>query len=129
MSVKTILVAHRLAPISDRFAAALADARHAFVQADAADAALAVVQNADTPISLVLLDLGLAEDGIGFVRDLRRAARQPLPIVVFSGSIAAASQVPELAALSIAGYINEHASTAQILPALAPSLSGQFQPA
>jgi uncharacterized protein (TIGR02266 family) len=122
MSVKTILVAHRLAPISDRFAAALADARHAFVQAGTADAALAVVQDPESPISLALVDLELTEDGIGLVRDLRRASREPLPIVVFSGSISGASQIRELAVLNVAGYINEHASTAQILPALAPHL-------
>ena len=122
MSVKTILIAHRQPAISDRFAAALADARHAFVQAATAEAALAAVESAATTVNLMLLDLGLAEDGIGLVRTLRQRSRQPLPIVVFSGSIASASQVPELAALNVAGYINEHASTAQILPALAPHL-------
>ena len=122
MSVKTILVAHRLASISDRFAAALADARHAFVQAPTAAAAVAAVESAATTVNLVLLDLGLAEDGIGLVRALRQKSRQPLPIVVFSGSLTSARQVQDLAALNVSAYINEHASTAQILPALAPHL-------
>jgi uncharacterized protein (TIGR02266 family) len=40
---------------------------------------------------------------------------------VFSGSLASATQVPALSAMNVA-YINEHASTPQILPALAPHL-------
>ena len=122
MSVKTILVAHRQASISDRFAAALADARHAFVQASTADGALAAIESTTAPVNLVLLDLGLAENGVEFVRTLRRRAPGPVPVVVFSGSITSARQVQDLAALNVSAYINEHASTSQILPALAPHL-------
>jgi len=122
MSVKTILVAHRATAIRDRFAAALADARHAYLLAGSAAAVRHAVADETTPISLVLVDLGLAEDGVAFVRELRQLAGRALPVVVFSGSVAAAGQVQALTGLNIAGYINEHASTAQILPALAPHL-------
>ena len=59
MSVKTILIAHRQAAIRDRFAAALADARHAFVTADSEAAVFAAFYKSSEPISLVLVDLGL----------------------------------------------------------------------
>ena len=41
MSAKTILIAHRSAAVRERFAAALADGRHAFVAADTETAARA----------------------------------------------------------------------------------------
>lgn len=118
---KTILIAHRHAPVRDRFAAALADARHDYLTADSEGAAIAAVEPAATPISLALVDLGLAEDGVGFVRALRQR-RPRLPLVVFAGTVGAAEDVRALAALGVAGYLNEHAPTSQILPSLAPHL-------
>ena len=121
ISTKTILIAHRSAAVRDRFAAALADARHAFVsvgtEAEARAAALAPA----SPINLVLVDLGLADDGPAFVRDVRQRPDRVVPVVVFSGSLPSSALVPALAAMNVA-YINEHASTPQILPALAPHL-------
>ena len=46
MSAKTILIAHRQGTVRDRFAAALADARHAFVTADTEGAAKEAVAKA-----------------------------------------------------------------------------------
>jgi uncharacterized protein (TIGR02266 family) len=122
MSAKTILIAHRQAAVRDRFAAALADARHAFVTADSEAAVLNAFTNAPEPISLALVDLGLSEDGVTLIHAVRRSAGRALPIVVFAGTVAAASQVPSLLALHVAGYVNEHAATPQILPSLAPHL-------
>lgn len=122
MSVKTILIAHRHAAVRDRFAAALADARHAFVMAETAGAALSSAADTASPVSLVLIDLGMAEDGAGLVRSLKQAAGRPLPVVVFAGTVSVASQVPALLGLGVAGYVNEHAATPQILPSLAPHL-------
>jgi uncharacterized protein (TIGR02266 family) len=121
MAAKTVIVAHRHAAVRDRFAVALADARHRFVAADSEAAAVAAAGDGDAPPSLALVDLGLADDGAAFVRALRRAAGGPLAVVVFSGSVASAAEVPALDALGV-GYVNEHASTPQILPALAPHL-------
>jgi uncharacterized protein (TIGR02266 family) len=121
-AVKTILVAHHAAAVRERFAAALADARQAYVLADSESAATAAVANAATPISLALVDLGLASDAAAFVRRLRGHAPQTLPVTVFAGSLPSAGLVPDLSAAGVAGYINEHAATPQILPALAPHL-------
>jgi uncharacterized protein (TIGR02266 family) len=45
-----------------------------------------------------------------------------VPILVFSGTIAHADEVRELAALGVVGYVNEYSSTQNIVPALAPHL-------
>jgi uncharacterized protein (TIGR02266 family) len=122
MSVKTILVAHRFAAVRERFAAALADARHAYVMAGSAEAALEAAADRSRPVSLALLDLGLATDGVAFVRALRESSERPMPVVIFSGTVDSAAQVARLSAMNVAGYVNEHAATTQILPSLAPHL-------
>jgi len=122
MSVKTILVAHRFTSIRERFAAALADARHAYVMAESGEAALSAAADISKPVSLALVDLGLAADGVTFVRALRESSGRPIPVVIFSGTVASAAQVAQLSAINVAGYVNEHAATTQILPALAPHL-------
>jgi uncharacterized protein (TIGR02266 family) len=122
MSVKTILVAHRFTTIRERFAAALADARHAYVMAESGEAALSAAADTSKPVSLALVDLGLAADGVTFVRALRESSGRPMPVVIFSGTVASAAQVAQLSTISVAGYVNEHAATTQILPALAPHL-------
>lgn len=120
MSDRTILVAHRLGPVRERFATALADARHTPVPA--ADEASARRAAAGSPISLCLVDLGLAADGVALIRGLREAAGRAVPVVVFSGSVTDARQVAALATMGISGFVNEHAAAPQILPALAPHL-------
>jgi len=119
---KTILIAHRRPEIRDRFAAALADARHEYITAETTEAASAALAPGARPISLALVDLGLAEDGVAFVQALRREGGSALPLVVFAATVTSADQVRALLALNVAGYVNEHASTPQILPALAPHL-------
>lgn len=121
-SAKTILIAHKQAAVRDRFAAALADARHAFVAAGTAEAARRAVADRDVPVSLALVDLGLADQGVAFVRELQQAAGRPLPVVVFAGTVPSAADIPALLTLGVAGYVNEYAATPQILPALAPHL-------
>jgi uncharacterized protein (TIGR02266 family) len=121
IAAKTVLVAHRDVAVRDRFAVALADARHRFVAADTEAAAIAAAGDAEAQPSLALVDLGLAADAAAFVRAMRRAADGALPVVVFAGSVTSAAAVPALDALGV-GYVNEHASTPQILPALAPHL-------
>lgn len=121
-AVKTILVAHQHAAVRDRFAAALADARQAFVLADTDEATRAAIDGPAEAISLAIVDLGLASDAVAFVRALRTLGGASMPITVFSGSVASAALVPALAEAGVAGYISEHAATPQILPALAPHL-------
>lgn len=121
-AAKIILIAHRQSAVRDRFAAALADARHAFVTADTEQAARRAAADATRPVSLALVDLGLADDGVALVRALRHATGRALPVVVFAGTVTAADQIRALAGVHVAGYVNEHAATPQILPALAPHL-------
>jgi uncharacterized protein (TIGR02266 family) len=122
MSVKTILVAHRFATVRERFAAALADARHAYVMAGSGEAALEAAADRANPVSLALLDLGLSSDAVTFVRALRESSGRAMPVVVFSGTVDSAAQVAQLSAMNVAGYVNEHAAATQILPSLAPHL-------
>ena len=122
MSVKTILVAHQDAAVRDRVAAALADAKHECVPAATEDAARVAAADRATAVSLALVDLSLAPDGVAFVRALREAAGRPIPIVVFAGSVPSASEAAALATVPVSGYLNESASLASILPALAPHL-------
>lgn len=121
-AVKTILVAHHQAAVRDRFAAALVDARQAFLLADTEEATRAALEDGVAGISLALVDLELASDGVTFVRAVRTLGGPALPITVFSGSLTSAAVVPALSEAGVCGYVNEHAATAQILPSLAPHL-------
>jgi CheY-like chemotaxis protein len=111
--------------VRERFAAACADAQHAFVMAATAPAARQAGADAARPVHLALVDLGLADagDGIALVHVLARMPEgRPRPVVVFAGSVQSAADIQALNAARIAGYVNEFATTAQILPALAPHL-------
>ena len=119
---KTILIAHRSSDVRDKVAAALADARHEYVTAESAEAAYSAAADTARPVSLVLADLSLTTDPAALLLELRRRAQRPVPVVVFAGSVASGADVPALHAAGVAGYLNEHATTAQILPALAPHL-------
>lgn len=119
--VKFVLIAHRVPAIRDRFAVALADARHQSAAASSAAATLVLLRGTRRPFDLALVDLGLSPEPVEFIRAIRTAAGRPLPIMVFSGSIRTAAEVPSLSALRV-GFINEYAGTPQILPALAPHL-------
>jgi uncharacterized protein (TIGR02266 family) len=120
MSFRTILIAHRAAAVRDRFAVALADARHAFVTAENEAAARAAV-GSDVPVSLALVDLSITPRPIDLVQTLRAEGADRRPVAVFAGTVASAADVPALAALNVA-FVNEHAGTPLILPALAPLL-------
>jgi uncharacterized protein (TIGR02266 family) len=123
MSDKIILVAHRISGIRDHFAAALADARHTYVMAETAQAATDAALSVTRPISLALVDLGMHDDVVPWLRGIRGSGgAHPRPVLVFAGTVRSAADARGLLAVPIAGYVNEHATTAQILPALAPHL-------
>ena len=122
MSVKTILVAHQSQAIRDRFAAALAEARHASVAASNEGRVRSILAERPSRIDLALVDLGFSETPMDLVADVRRGGHRLVPVVVFAGSIGSAAQVIELNALGVTAFMNEHAPAAQILAALVPHL-------
>ena len=119
---KLVLLAHRDGTVRDRFAAALADAHHQYVTASSHADAVAAAGRRDPAVSLALIDVRLPPDPVAWIRQLRAASHSALPILVFAGTIGDASASRTLLSAAIAGYINDHAATAQILPALAPHL-------
>lgn len=121
MSAKTVLVVHRVASVRDRFAAAIAEARHHHVLAATAAEATAAIRKQQPAVDLALVDLAI-DDGLALVRALRGSGDPALPVVIFSGSLVDSALVPTLTGLGVRGYINDHAPAAQILPALAPHL-------
>jgi len=119
---RTVMIASGATGVRDRFAEALRQAGHRTLEAARTSDLLGSVDTDRLGVDLVLLDLGLAGgDGVSLVRRLRDHAAS-LPTIIFSGSIAGAAEVRELAALGVTGYVNEHLDAEQILPSLAPHL-------
>lgn len=120
---KTVLVADDTAFVRDRFQAALQNAGHRAVGVRSAAELLARVRADLAQIDLILLDLRLPhQPGVDLVRSIRKLDDGRLPVLVFSGTIASAEEVRDLAALGVAGYINEYSAVQHILPSLAPHL-------
>jgi uncharacterized protein (TIGR02266 family) len=122
-ATKTVVIADDTAFVRDRFRAALEDAGHRAITVKSAVELLARIRADLDTLDLVVLDLRLPNTaGIDLVRAVRRLDEGRLPIVVFSGTIANAEEVRELAALGVAGYVNEYSAAQHILPSLAPHL-------
>ena len=123
VSTKTVLVADDTAFVRDRFQAALETAGHTAMTATSAAELLAALRAALPRIDLLVTDLRLPDaSGVPLVRAIRRLDAGRLPVLVFSGTIANAEEVRELAALGVSGYVNEYCAAQHILPALAPHL-------
>ena len=60
--------------------------------------------------------------GVELVKRIRKLDGGRLPILVFSGSVGSVDEVRELAALGVAGYLNEYSAVEHILPSIAPHL-------
>jgi uncharacterized protein (TIGR02266 family) len=121
--VKTVLIADDTAFVRDRFRAALQTAGHRAVAVRSAAELLARVRADLTSIDLVVVNLRLPHAaGVDLVRGIRKLDSGKLPVVIFSGTIANADEVRELASLGIAGYVNEYSAAHHILPSLAPHL-------
>jgi CheY-like chemotaxis protein len=120
---KTVVIADDTAFVRDRFRSVLEEAGHQAITVRSAVELLARVRADLDRLDLVVLDLRLPNAaGIELVRGIRRLDDGRLPIVVFSGTIASADEVRELASLGVAGYVNEYSATQHILPSLAPHL-------
>jgi uncharacterized protein (TIGR02266 family) len=120
---KTVVIADDTPFVRERSKAAIEHAGHRAYTVRSAAELLARVR-ADLPdIDLVVVDLRLPHaGGVDLVRSIRKLDGGRLPIMVFSGTIAGATEVRELATLGIAGYVNEYSASQQILPSLAPHL-------
>jgi uncharacterized protein (TIGR02266 family) len=121
---KRVIVADDTAFVRDRFSKALSGAGHTPVTVKTAAELLARVREDLAEIDLVVMDLRLSNSsGVEMMRALRRIdeARR-VTVLVFSGTIASAEEVRDLASLGVAGYVNEYSASDKILPALAPHL-------
>ena len=122
-SAKTVVIADDTGFVRDRFKTALEQAGHRAITVRSAVELLAKVRADLDHIDLVLVDLRLPNaPGVDLVRGLRRIDEGRLTLLVFSGTIASAEEVRELASLGVAGYINEYSAVQHILPSLAPHL-------
>ena len=120
---KTVLIADDNAVVRDRFRAAVEQSGHKAIEARTAADLFARVRASRGALDLIVLDLQLPQHpGVDLVRSVRKLDAGRVPILVFSGSIASAEEVRELAALGVAGYINEFSALQHIVPSLAPHL-------
>jgi uncharacterized protein (TIGR02266 family) len=123
VSAKTVVVADDTAFVRDRFRTALEASGHRAVSVKSAAELLARVRADLARIDLIVLDLRLPHaPGVDLVRSIRKLDDGKLPILIFSGTIANADEVRQLAALGVAGYVNEYSAVQHILPSLAPHL-------
>ncbi|MEP6782154.1 MAG: hypothetical protein ABI983_00715 [Acidobacteriota bacterium] len=56
------------------------------------------------------------------IKRIRKLDNGRLPILVFSGSVQSVDEMRQLAALGVAGYLNEYSAVEHILPSIAPHL-------
>jgi len=123
VTAKTVIIADDTAFVRDRFQTALEHAGHKAITVKTVAELLARVKADLRTIDLLVLDLRLPHaPGVDVVHAIRRLDEGRLPILVFSGTIATAEEVRELAALGVAGYVNEYSAVQHILPSLAPHL-------
>ncbi len=122
-AAKTVVIADDTAFVRERFRTALENAGHRAVAVKSAAELLARVRADLAAIDLLVVNLRLPHaSGVELVRGIRRLDSGKLPVVVFSGTIANAEEVRELAGLGVAGYVNEYTAVHHILPSLAPHL-------
>jgi uncharacterized protein (TIGR02266 family) len=123
VAAKTVLIADDTAFVRDRFRTAVEAAGHKAIVVETAAALLTRVRADLESIDLIVLDLRLPQaPGVDLVRALRKIDEGRVPLLIFSGTIANAGEVRALAALGIAGYVNEYSAAQHIVPALAPHL-------
>ena len=123
LSAKTVVVGDDTAFVRDRFRTALEHAGHQVLVIKSAPELLARLDAESAALDLLVLDLRLPQSGgVEMIRAVRARDGGRLPILIFSGTIASADEVRDLAALGVAGYINEYSAVQHILPSIAPHL-------
>src|SRR5246127_3998612 len=102
VSAKTVVIADDTSFVRDRFRAALENAGHKAMAVKSAVELLARVRADLNDIDLIVLDLRLPHaPGVDLVRALRKLDAGRLPLLIFSGTIASAAELRELAALGV----------------------------
>src|SRR5918992_2593830 len=120
---KTVLVAADTPFVRDRFLAALDAAGHRAMIVRSVAQLFAHVRADLADLDLIVLDLRMPHaSGVDLVRRVRKLDQGHLPILVFSGTVSSVDEVRELAALGVAGYLNEYSAVEHILPSIAPHL-------
>src|SRR5436309_8124399 len=123
VTTKTVVIADDTAFVRDLFQTAVEAAGHKAIVVKSAAELLARVRADLAEIDLIVLDLRLPHaPGVDLVVSIRKLDDGRLPILIFSGTIASAEEVKELAALGAAGYVNEYSAVQHIMPSLAPHL-------
>ena len=122
MRAKTVLVASAAPDVRDRFFVALGGAGHQALGAGDWRELRALLDTQSDRIDLLVLDTRLGAGSAAQVLERLRRVIPATPVLVCGGALQGARDVAELAALGVAGYINEHADVQRILPALAPAL-------
>jgi uncharacterized protein (TIGR02266 family) len=123
VTMKVVVVADDTAFVRDRFRTAVENAGHKAILVKSGVELLARVRAGLDTIDLIVLDLRLPHaPGVDLVRSIRKLDDGKLPILIFSGTIANAGEVRELASLGVAGYVNEYSAVQHILPSLSPHL-------
>jgi len=123
VTTKTVVIADDTAFVRDRFRTAVETAGHKAIVVKSAAELLARIRADLEQIDLIVVDLRLPHaPGVDLVRAIRKLDDGRLPVLIFSGTIANADEVRELAALGVAGYVNEYSAVQHILPSLAPHL-------
>ena len=123
VTTKTVVIADDTAFVRDRFRTAIESAGHKAIVVKSAAELLARIRADLAQIDLIVVDLRLPHaPGVDLVRSIRKLDEGRLPVLIFSGTIASADEVRELAALGVAGYVNEYSAVQHILPSLAPHL-------
>lgn len=122
-ATKTVVVADDTAFVRDRFKTALESAGHNAIAVSTGSELISRVKANLPRIDLIVVDLRLPQaNGVNIVRTLRNIDATRPTIVVFSGTICNPAEVRELAALNVAGYVNEYTALQHIMPALTPHL-------
>lgn len=119
---KTVVVASDTPFVRDRFKTALDAAGHRALIVKSVAQLLANVRADFDDLDLIVLDLRLPNSGIELVKRIRKLDGGRLPILLFSGGVQSVDEVRELAALGVAGYLNEYSAAEHILPSIAPHL-------
>lgn len=120
---KTILVAADTPFVRDRYQAALDGSEHRALIVKSVAQLFAVVLADLAELDLIVLDLRMPHSsGVELVRRIRKLDGGHLPILVFSGTVSSVDEVRELAALGVAGYLNEYGAVEHILPSISPHL-------